>query len=179
MASALFAAQIQNLTEPVSVSSAGIRARQGSIPTSVPDEVLEVMDAYGIDLRRHQSQALNAPMLRQADLVIGMSRRHVQEAILLDAGSWPHAFMLKELVRRGDLVGPRRPTQDVSSWLEAVHGDRTRAALVHRSSVDEVVDPYGGTLAEYRSTAAELTTLTSRMAELMWPSGREDRAAPP
>ena len=95
-----------------------------------------------------------------------MGRRHVQEAILIDPPSWPRAFMLKELVRRGAEQGPRRPDQGIPSWVDAVHGDRTRKALVHRSSVDEVDDPYGRSLADYRATATELAELTTRP----WPS---------
>jgi protein-tyrosine phosphatase len=171
MAAALLAARMHDHTDSVTVSSAGIRGGRGVAPSMVPDEVLEVMDAYGIDLREHRSRALTVPMLHDADLVIGMGRRHVQEAILLDPGSWPHAFMLKELVRRGGELGPRRRAQGLGSWIEAAHGDRTRGSLAHRSAVDEVVDPYGGTLSDYRSTAVALAQLTAGMAGLLWPEG--------
>ena len=169
MAAALFAEQIEQLTDPVEVSSAGIRVVGELRSRGVPDEVLEVMAPYGIDLRDHRSRALTRPLIEGADLVIGMGRRHVQEAILIDPRSWPRAFMLKELVRRGAEQGPRRPDQGILSWVDAVHGDRTRKALVHRSSVDEVDDPYGRSLADYRATATELAELTTRLAQLLWP----------
>jgi protein-tyrosine phosphatase len=178
MASALFAAQMHHHTESVSVSSAGIRAGRGLTPDAVPDEVLEVMDTYGIDLRDHRSRALTATMLQEADLVIGMGRRHVQEAVLLDSESWPHAFMLKELVRRGELIGARPPAQPVESWIATVHGDRTRGSLAHRSGADEVADPYGKTLADYRSTAAELDRLTAQLTALLWPTLARRPAGP-
>ena len=84
--------------------------------------------------------------------------------------------MLKELVRRGAVIGPRRPDQGIRSWIDAVHGDRTRASLAHRSTADEVADPYGGTLAQYRSTAAELAQLTGRLAGLLWPESAQAAA---
>ena len=85
----------------------------------VPDEVLEVMAPYGIDLRDHRSRQLTEPMVTSADLIIGMGRRHVQEAVLLDPPCWPRAFMLKELVRRGNAVGPRGPGPGRSaSWID-------------------------------------------------------------
>ena len=172
MASALFASQVRHHADPVEVSSAGIRARGDGMPTSVPEPVLEVMAAYGIDLRGHREPGpRRAAMLEESDLVIGMSRRHVQEAILLDPQCWPSAFMLKELVRRGDQVGPRGPTQAVGSWIGEVHGDRTRQSLAHRSTVDEVADPYGGSLADYRSTADELAALVTALVGLLWPRG--------
>jgi len=174
MASALFAAQMEGAIDPVTVSSAGIHTG-GRMPSSVPDPLVAVMDTYGIDLRGHHSQALTAGMVQGADLIIGMSRRHVQEAVLLDPPCWPTAFMLKELVRRGELVGPRRPRQGIGSWIDEVHGDRTRQSLAGRSTTDEVADPYGGTLDEYRSTAAELTVLTAGLINLLWPEGPDRR----
>jgi protein-tyrosine phosphatase len=169
MAAALFAARIEGCVDPVEVSSAGILAGARSMDRAVPDEVLEVMAPYGIDLRSHRSQVLAQPMLEHADLVIGMSRRHVQEAVLIDPPSWPQSFTLKELVRRGGMHGPRRPDQGVRSWIDAVHGDRTRESLAHRSSADDVEDPYGGSLSDYRTTAEELVELTAQLAVLLWP----------
>jgi protein-tyrosine phosphatase len=171
MAAALFAAQIHDLTDSVQVSSAGLLTMGDAGPGKVPDEVLDVMAPYGIDLEGHQSRGMTEPMLVGADLVIGMGRRHVQEAVLLDPPCWPKAFMLKELVRRGGLIGPRRPDQGIRSWIDAVHGDRTRASLVHRTAVDDVADPYGGTLAQYEATAAELAQLTAQLTGLLWPEG--------
>jgi protein-tyrosine phosphatase len=171
MASALFASRVAHHAEPVEVSSAGIRARGEGMPTSVPEPVLEVMASYGLDLRGHQSRALTAAMLAESDLVIGMSRRHVQEAILLDPQCWPSAFMLKELVRRGEEVGPRGPGQAVGQWIGEVHGDRTRQSLAHRSMADDIADPYGGSLADYRSTADELDVLVTALVGLLWPRG--------
>lgn len=169
MAAALFAARIEDCADPVGVSSAGILTGERSMDRAVPDEVLEVMAPYGIDLRAHRSQVLAQPMLEQADLVVGMSRRHVQEAVLVDPPSWPQSFTLKELVRRGGMHGPRRPDQGVRSWIDAVHGDRTRESLAHRSLADDVDDPYGGPLSGYRSTAEELVELTAQLAVLLWP----------
>jgi hypothetical protein len=48
-------------------------------------------------------------MIRHATLRIGLEREHVQEAVLLDGSAWPRTFTLKEIVRRGEEVGPRRP----------------------------------------------------------------------
>ncbi len=169
MAAALFARQTENLSDPVEVSSAGISATGDLADRAVPGEVLEVMTPFGIDLRTHRSRVLTQPMVEVADLIIGMGRRHVQESVLLDPPSWPESFMLKELVRRGDEVGPRLTGQGLHSWIDSAHGDRTRQGLAHRSSADEVDDPYGRSLAEYRATARELADLTSRLALLLWP----------
>jgi protein-tyrosine phosphatase len=171
MAAALFAARIEHLSDPVDVSSAGIRTTGALADRGVPDEVQQVMAPFGIDLADHRSRALTQSMLEGADLIIGMGRRHIQEAVLIDPPSWPKAFMLKELVRRGGELGPRRSDQGLRSWIDAAHGDRTREGLLRRSSTDEVDDPYGRSLGEYRATAVELAELTSRLARLLWPDG--------
>jgi protein-tyrosine-phosphatase len=175
MAAALFSSRMEGVPDPVEVSSAGIPTAT-PLTSEVPPEVHQVMASYGIQLAGHRSRSLTEPMLKEVDLVIGMGRRHIQEAILLDPPCWPKAFMLKELVRRGAVIGPRRPDQGIRSWIDSVHGDRTRASLAHRSTVDEVVDPYGGTLAQYQSTAAELAQLTGRLAGLVWPESAQAAA---
>ncbi len=119
MAAAFFAEQIANLADSVEVSSAGLHAGEIAGTGEVPPEVVEVMAAYGIDVTGHRSRALTRPILADADLIVGMSRRHVQEIVLLDPPSWPKAFMLKELVRRGtspDLVDPTRGSVRGSMW---------------------------------------------------------------
>lgn len=167
MAAALFAREVGGRAESVEAASAGILP--GGDP--VPPEVLEVMDTYGIDLSAHRSRTLTAEAVSEADLLVGMARRHVREAVLLDAEVWPRAFTLKSLVQRGRALGPRAPGSEVASWLGGVHDGRTRSELAHRSSVDEVADPYGGPLAGYRTAGKELEELTSELAELLWPRG--------
>ncbi len=175
MAAALFAERTALLSDPVEVSSAGTRATGELADRAVPPEVLEVMAPFGIDLSAHRSRELVQPLVEGADLIIGMSRRHVQEAILLDPPSWPKSFMLKELVRRGEELGPRRADQGVRSWIDLAHGGRTRESLVDRSRADDIADPIGRPVAEYRATAAELADLTTRLASLLWPG----ESAPP
>ncbi len=165
MAAALLTRQIQDLAEPVQVSSAGV-LRGG---TPVPDEVLRVMEPFGIDLRGHRSQGLTASLLQECDLVIGMGRRHVQEAVLVDPPCWPQAFTFKELVRRSTEIGLRRPGQGLRSWIEEAQGDRTREALAHRVPGEEIADPYGHSFERYQQTAAELARLTAQLAGVLWP----------
>jgi protein-tyrosine phosphatase len=167
MAAALFAGRPKGVAdgERNRVVSAGL----GEAGLPVPDEVLEVMARRGFDLRSHRSTTLTAPLVSGADLIVGMSLRHVQEAVLLDPGAWERTFRLKELVRRGEFVGPRLPGQETAAWVRATQGDRDRSALAHLSPAEDVADPYGGPYAGYETTAAELDDLTGRLAGLLWP----------
>jgi protein-tyrosine-phosphatase len=165
MAAALLAAQPDARPGVVDVASTGLleAGRQ------VPDEVLDAMSSRGIDLSGHRSSTLSPAQLAAADLVLGMARRHVHEVVLLDPGSLPHTFRLKEFVRRATGVGPRRDGQSVEEWISAVHGTRDRASLLDREPSDDVVDPYGGPAAGYRATASELEVLVGDLVRLLHP----------
>ena len=163
MAAALFARWVEDAADGPVVASAGL-GPSGHRP---PDEVLEVMALRGIDLSGHRSTMLTRELVAGAGLVVGMSLRHVQEAVLLEPAAWQRTFRLKELVRRGEYIGPRLPGQDPASWVRAAQGDRDRDALVHLSPGEDVADPYGGTYAGYEATALELDDLTRRLAALL------------
>ncbi len=165
MAAAFLSAGRGDRRSGLEVASAGLLP--GGM--SPPPEVIEVMDAYGLDLRGHRSRQLTADMLGPADLIVGLARRHVQEAVLLGGTVWPRAFTLKELVRRGEEVGPRRDRVAVRSWVESVHAGRKRAELAGRSSTDDVADPFGGPAEGYRQTGAELGQLVNRLSALLRP----------
>jgi len=165
MAAALFTEQAARLAGRPRVTSAGL----GDAGLAAPDEVVEVMLRRGVDLTSHRSTTLTTSMVADADLVVGMSLRHVQEAVLAEPVAWERSFRLKEIVRRGEFVGPRLPGQDVAAWIRAAQGDRDRTALAHVSPEDDVADPYGGPYAGYEATAVELDDLTGRLAALLWP----------
>ena len=65
---------------------------------------------------------------RRADLVLGMERRHVREAVVLLPEIMPKAFTLKELVRRGEEFGARTRGRSLEDWLVDVAGDRAARA---------------------------------------------------
>ncbi len=166
MAAALFARGAEGHVDRPRVASAGLAG--SGVP--VPDEVLDVMSRRGIDLSGHRSATLSAESVAEAGLVVGMSLRHVQEAVLLEPAAWQRTFRLKELVRRGEYIGPRLPGQDLAAWIRAAQGDRSRDALAHLSPGDDVADPYGGPAAGYEDTALELDGLTARLTALLWPT---------
>jgi protein-tyrosine-phosphatase len=171
MAAAHLGVVVGDLDEPVTVASAGLL--EGGHP--VTREVLLAMAPFGVDLTTHRSTSLTPAAVQSADLVLGMERRHAREAILLVPAAWNRTFTLKEFVRRGETSGARRPAEPLSTWLVALTGSRERTDLIGRSPEDDVADPLGGSLADYRATAAELADLVQRMAKLLWSdAGRAD-----
>jgi len=126
------------------------------------------MAAYGLDISSHRSHVVHAGELAAADLVLGMAREHVRHVVVAAPETWPRTFTLKELVRRGQEVGPRKPGEPVADWLARVHEGRDRMALLGDSPDDDVADPIGGPPQVYAATAALLDQLLGSLVEICW-----------
>lgn len=163
-AAALLSQRLAGADPAVPVSSAGLLP--GGSP--VLPEMRAVMAGYGADLAGHVSRIVSAPDLAGAALVIAMAREHLRHAVVLAPEAWPVAFTLKELVRRGERAGPRRPGEALAGWLARMHDGRERLALLGASPDDDVADPVGGPPEAYTATAALLARLTARLASLCW-----------
>jgi protein-tyrosine-phosphatase len=104
----------------------------------------------------------------QAQLVIGMARQHVREAVLLDRNSFPRAFTLRELVRRGTELGPREPDESLQDWLVRVQGLRRLLDLVGDYGPDDIPDPLGGSSEAYRRMLIDVRALVNDLYSLIW-----------
>jgi protein-tyrosine-phosphatase len=114
--------------------------------------------------------------LEGTDLALAMAREHLREAVLARPDIWPRAFTLKELVRRGEMIGPRAPGESVDAWLARAHSGRNRQDLLGASPDDDVEDPIGLSRSEYEKTADELSDLVDRLVDLLWPAAAEETA---
>src|ERR1700722_3704752 len=164
MAAALLARRLSGLGVAARVRSAG-RLRGGDPPLP---EVSSVMARYGIDVTGHRSRVACAADLARASLVLAMARDNLRYAVVTEPGAWPRAFTLRELIRRGEQVGPRPPGEPFSGWLARVHAGRERTALLGDSADDDVPDPAGGPLSAYADVADLLDRSLTRLAELGW-----------
>lgn len=164
MAEALLRQKLADAGVDARVHSAGLFEDDGR-PAS--DDGVAVMADRGLDTSQHRSRRMTREMLEQADLVIGMAREHVREAVLAAPDVWTRTYTLKELVRRATDVGPRAAGQAMDEWLPKVHAGRTRNDLLGSSEVDDVADPIGQARAVYERTADELDRLTTRLTSLI------------
>ena len=162
MAEALIARRLGAAGILASVRSAGL-VRDGD---HSPTEVISAMAEYGIDVSAHRSTMVRMQVLKEAHLVMGMTRAHVRHAVVAAPETWPRAFTLKEFVRRAAEVGQRVPGEPFARWLERIHDDRDRLSLLGDSLADDVADPMGGPMRRYAATAAHLDDLASHFVEL-------------
>jgi protein-tyrosine phosphatase len=154
----------------------GLEVRSaGRLPGGAPatPTAVDVLARRGLDLSEHVSRTVTPALLEESDLIVGMAREHVRDAVLLRPDVRSRAFALKDLVRRAEAVGPRRPDEQLASWLAAVGQGRTTADLLGSSEADDVVDPIGRPAERYRACADELTRLLDRLAALAFPEATE------
>jgi protein-tyrosine-phosphatase len=166
MAEALLRSKFAERSSLFEVQSAGFIS-EGTAP---PPEVLEVMRAVGIELTGHRSQKVNAKLIESAELVIGMARQHLIDLALIASRDWDRCFTFVDLLRRAETVGPRAYGESVSGWGKRAHAGRERAQILAASLEDDIPDPMGGRLREFRSTLEMLSELTSRLADYLAPA---------
>jgi protein-tyrosine-phosphatase len=163
MAAALLGRRLDAAGVKAGVSSAGLLF-DGKPAT---DHGLKVMAHRGLDTSGHRSRRLRPDLVAGADIVIGMARVHVREAVALVPDALGRAFTLKEIVRRGEERGGRAPGESVEAWLARLQAGRRVTDLLGDSDADDVADPIGGPLRAYERTAEELDDLTARLAGLL------------
>jgi protein-tyrosine-phosphatase len=149
----------------VHVSSAGTRAVAGYPATP---QTVKAARKIGLDISGHVSVPLDPRAVGDADLVIALERRHVQEIVLHDPSAFSKTYTLKELVRRGAERGGRAPDQSVAEWLAVMHQGRRPTDLLGISSDDDVTDPTGSNATDHRTTAEELDALVAETLALLF-----------
>jgi protein-tyrosine-phosphatase len=150
IAATILHSRLRELRVDAVVESAGLREAEPVID----EAALLALEAQGVDLRAHRSRYLKPEMVRPATLILGLDREHVREAVLMEPSVWPRAFTLKEVVRRGEESGVRKPGESIEEWIAHAHVDRL---------------PYGGTPGDYEDAAQEIDDLLARLVRLMWP----------
>jgi protein-tyrosine phosphatase len=166
VAAALLAARTAQIGVDVRVSSAGVL--ESGRPASAHS--VDILSARGLDLSTHRSTTVTKELIRSADLIVTMAREHVRHAVVLVPEAWPRTFTLKNVVIRGEKVGPRQSGEEISDWLERVHAGRTRAQLLGSSLEDDVADPIGQARGAYSRMVGELDDLVERLVTLLWPA---------
>jgi protein-tyrosine phosphatase len=172
MAEAFLRQRLEERGVQAHVHSAGLRL-DGERASS---EGVNVLAERGLDLSGHRSRIMDAELIGEADLVLALAREHLREAVLAAPSRWARAFTLKELVRRGGMIGPRAPGESLEGWLARAHSGRTKGDLLGSSEEDDVADPIGLGRPVYERTADELSALVDHLVDLAWPEAIEGTA---
>jgi protein-tyrosine phosphatase len=118
------------------------------------DEAVTVMAERGLDISGHRSRPLTPEVLRDVDLVLGMTRTHVDVAATQgDNGLVARAFLVGEVARLAERVGARLHGETAADWVARLDATRDHP---HGRAIDEVADPVGEPVDVYRATADAL-----------------------
>lgn len=130
------------------------------------EHTIDVMREYGLDVSGHENRAVTREVVEHADLVLGMTRQHVNFV----TARWPdmagRTFLVGELVRLGGQIGPRAATESTSRWIERASAARSPRWRFGRA-VDELDDPVGLPIAVHHRTAAVLDKWVTEIAALL------------
>jgi len=154
---------------PVRWESAGTRAAVGS---PVHPDTAAVVAALGGDTSGFAARRLTAPMVRDADLVLTMTREHRRLALTLDPRALSRTFTLLEaadLVRllaerpAGGAVAPagelRTPAQDLAD-----------ARALRRSGDDDVLDPIGQAPDVHQDVVGTISAALQPVVQFLLPA---------
>lgn len=164
MAEGLLRHHLAAAGDDVRVRSAGTMAWGGQATS----HAVEVMRDHDIDITGHESTQLDATVVEEADLVLGMTRQHVWGAVAVSAAATDRTFLVGELARLGSEIGPRGRDEPLRDWVHRVAARRPPVPVVGRAE-DEVPDPVGEPLDVYRQTAARLDRDLRAIARLLIP----------
>jgi protein-tyrosine phosphatase len=100
----------------IQVASAGLRALAGH---PVEGCAMAILKERGIDASAHRARQIDAVMLREADLVLGMERRHLAAAARLAPEASGKLFLLGKW---NDFDGVPDPYRQSRQVFESVYG---------------------------------------------------------
>jgi protein-tyrosine phosphatase len=140
------------------------------------DEAIAVMNEHGLDIIAHRSRPLSAATVADADLILGMTRTHVDVAATQGGdGVAARTFLVGEAARLAERVGPRQDGESVASWVQRLDAARDTR---HGRAVDEIADPVGESIDFYRVTATTLDRHLQALAPLLAGRARSIRSEP-
>jgi protein-tyrosine phosphatase len=145
------------------VSSAGTAATAG---TPMDPAAATLLVELGGDPRGALARRLTAPLVEDADLVLGAATEHREAAVRLSP-PWAlrRAFTLREfgrLLRPGDAAGATDPAERAAALVRGAAARRGTDG--NGADDDDVADPYGAPLWVARETAARIAEPVERIA---------------
>jgi protein-tyrosine-phosphatase len=154
----------------VEVMSAGLLPGGGR----VPQDGLQRIRRFGIDLSGHVSRQVTPADVEAADLVLTMTRVQVRYFLERGEDNLAKCFTFKDFVRRGEVLHGLRSLPELS---RAVADGRGMSGIAGNSADDDVMDPMGRSGRVWTSVVRDLADLADRLALVLAPL-RAPRPAP-
>lgn len=162
LAAALLADHLWRAGVTAEVFSAG--QRDAGLPAT--PETVRLLAKRGLDASRHRSRTVDASLVEEADLILTAEPQHVVSV----AGRWQTAFdktfVLPELLRLAQPVGPLAG-RDLVTWLAEVGTGRPTGAAYLTAEIDGIADPTGQSAKVWRASFDEIDAMCERLAMML------------
>lgn len=139
----------------LSVSSAGVRAREG-VPAA--DYAIEIAAARKLDLTRHRSRLVTPDLVAGSDLILTMSERQRDHCAGMAGGAGTRTFTFREFTRllnTASLSGGPVTTTDRVKWLRG-RAHAARPIAVRPREPEDIADPINEPWPVWQELATEL-----------------------
>lgn len=162
MAERILASRVAVADGQVSVRSAGTRAVVGR---GMSSQTRPLVRANGGDPDGFIARQLDERMLRDADLILGMTAEHCERAAALEPSAFARIFSVMEFGRAAEFAPPGSPA-DTGRWRALVASaiERRRAGLLRPDPDDDIADPYGKADSAFEAMAARVVPVIELMA---------------
>ncbi|WP_426626281.1 low molecular weight phosphatase family protein [Leifsonia sp. McL0607] len=163
MAERVLASRVAAAGGGVLVRSAGTRAVVGR---GMSSQTRPLVRANGGDPDGFIARQLDEPMLREADLILGMTAEHCERAASLEPSAFARIFPLMEFGRAAaETALPGQPN-DADRWrgLLASAVELRRAGRLRPATDDDVADPYGKSDSAFTEMASRVVPVIDLLA---------------
>lgn len=154
----------------VDASSAGTIALPG-LP--VVPEIAQLLADDQVPSHHFRSRRLDERIIAQSDLILALTREHRSRVVSLVPQALRRTYTLKELARLGALAVAADELSDAPRTPAGRLRALTAVAARHRRPVpaleDDVEDPYGLDLADYRRSYGEIRDAVHRLLAISTP----------
>lgn len=149
---------------PIVFESAGVETWRRGVPTVGLQHAAEL----GLDLKGHVSAPIHPDFLEDYDLVLGLARTHVREIAAAAPDLASRLFTVRQFAAwTGD--HPRADDEDVTGWLRREASATARQRLLSSNPSDDVDDPIGRPIEEWRTMTGVLVPAIDRIVSGLFP----------
>ena len=150
----------------IEVLSGGTRAMVGEPIQISMAHLLEQCGAYSGEFC---AQTLTSELVDNADLVLGMTRRHRAAAVAFAPAATSHTFTLREFARLVvDGAEDFTPSQDrAASLRRLVDVAASRRAPITDPKLDDIADPYGRDLDAYHVAFSQISKAVDTVGRVL------------
>ena len=153
----------------VEVTSAGTRAVVGA---PVAPQMEALLRERSLDSGGSSARQLQAAQLREADLVLTMTKRQRGNAVALAPAVVRRTFTLRALARLlAGVDAGALPSATAERLRQAVPAAAAQRAYVADPRADDIADPYGRSAQDYRRAFAEIFDAVERVRAVLVPGG--------